>query len=105
MPPLLDEDETLRAQAYHNYGPEDFGMEEWEWDELYQDQNEIDADEQQDADDQGEEDDESDSDAEQYLADPSTWTDDDEPGLANIGEEEDDEEAETIVAAQWLAGN
>lgn len=115
MSPLLDEDETLRAQAYHNYNPEDFEMEQWEWDELYQDQSEIYAQDAEQADDEEEEDEEGDSDAEQYIADPSTWTDDEENHDSSSGVShgyletegflDDDEEAETIVAAHWVAGD
>ncbi|KAK0383442.1 hypothetical protein NLU13_9353 [Sarocladium strictum] len=88
MPPILDEDEALRAQAYHNYRPEDFGLDDQEWDALEEDVGNLD--EATEADDEMEgpedEDEDEDEDDDAYM------------------EEEDEEEAETIVATGWTLG-
>lgn len=101
MPPMLHEEEELRAQAYHNYRPRDFGLEDWEWDD-YDNAAET-------ADDMWAElgiiDDEEDDRWDEADDEMDDFAGDEENEHNEEEYEEDDEEAETIVAPAWTAGD
>lgn len=132
MPPILDEDETLRAQAYHNYRPEDYDMEQWEWDGEErpgeeEEQGEDGDDEMEDADedelsgDEMEDDDSEEDDPESDEMEDDEMDDHNAGAVPSVatsqnvhlqGEDEesfyggdDDEEAETVILGQWAAGD
>jgi hypothetical protein len=112
MPPILDEDEALRAQAYYNYRPEDFGIDECEWEGLEEDVENVGRGPEEDDETEGmggeygldeyDEDIEHEgTDADDEMEDVEGEYEDNDDSF----EEEDEEEAETIVSMGWIAGD
>lgn len=81
MPLSVTEDEALRAQAHFNYHSTDFDDEDWDEDAMDEDPRDWDEEEAN-----------NDS-VDEVMANAEDFAGD-----------SDDEEAETIVPSQWIAG-